>query len=292
MLRLPIMGGLFGSGRFELVTKPVIYKGLHGVRFMVIEPSAGRVLSIANTKADALSQARKQIADELGSIEPQWQQGILWPSSELPTREAPNPTRLLGLLHRDAFRGAMSEDSDDPWGPSLEAAHEAVKRARSGDLHAARDVLSNAVIAIRSLMQFEEADPNRLRLDVTNLEDQRRLVFNEPPDPHRLVYLRGLLLSLIEIENGTPPIEALHLVPPPRRPDNPAIPARNVLLFVMVGQALDRLVEKGWTRMDRPIAEAIAEVATQTGASPETVQKAWSTYGSAKGWEERKSDWK
>lgn len=186
----------------------------------------------------------------------------------------------------------MTQDHDEPWRLSVEAAHETVKRAKSGDLHAARDVLSNAIIAIQSLMQFEEADPNRLRLDVTNLDDPRRLIFSEPPDPHRLVYLRGLLLSLIAIENGTPPVEALHLVTPSHRPDNPAIPARNVLLFVMVGQALDRLVEKGWTRMDRPVAKAIAEVVSKTGASTETVQKAWSTYGSAKGWEARKSDWK
>lgn len=103
MLRLPIMGGLFGAGRFELVTKPVIYKGLHGVRFMVIEPSAGRVLSIANTKADALSQARKQLAGEMSPIEPQWQQGFLWPSSELPARDAANQLLPVSRRRREVF---------------------------------------------------------------------------------------------------------------------------------------------------------------------------------------------
>lgn len=103
MLRLPIMGGLFGAGRFELVTKPVIYKGLHGVRFMVIEPAAGRVLSIANTKADALSQARRQLADEGGSAEPQWHQDALWPSSELPVCEAANEPRPVSKRRRAIF---------------------------------------------------------------------------------------------------------------------------------------------------------------------------------------------
>lgn len=103
MLRLPIMGGLFGSGRFELVTKPVIYKGLHGVRFMVIDPPMGRVLSIANTKADALSQARKQIAAEVGPVEPQWQQSFLWPVSELPAREAANQPLPVSRRRREVF---------------------------------------------------------------------------------------------------------------------------------------------------------------------------------------------
>lgn len=103
MLRLPIMGGLFGAGRFELVTKPVIYKGLHGVRFMVIDPSMGRVLSIANTKADALSQARKQLADEIGTIEPQWHQSSLWPPSELPVREAVNQLMPVSRRRREVY---------------------------------------------------------------------------------------------------------------------------------------------------------------------------------------------
>lgn len=103
MLRLPIMGGLFGAGRFEMVTKPVIYKGLHGVRYMVIEPSAGRVLSIANTKAEALSQARRQLADEGVSVEPQWHQDTLWASSELPMREAANEPRPVSRRRREVF---------------------------------------------------------------------------------------------------------------------------------------------------------------------------------------------
>jgi HNH endonuclease len=103
MLRLPIMGGLFGAGRFELVTKPVIYKGLHGVRFMVIEPSAGRVLSIANTKAEALSLARKQLTDEIGLGEPQWRQDSLWPSAELPVREAANEPLPVSRRRREVY---------------------------------------------------------------------------------------------------------------------------------------------------------------------------------------------
>lgn len=185
----------------------------------------------------------------------------------------------------------MTNETDDPWRLSVEAAHETVRRAQSGDVHAAHDVIRNAAIALKGLMQFDEPDPNKLRLDVTRMDDPRPLVFSEPPDPHRLVYLRSLLVSLLAIDSGTPPTEAFHLTPPSHRLANPEVGLRNALLFVQVGQELERLKARGWTRIDKPVAEAIRVVARNNAVSPETVQKAWSEHGSMDRWESSKSDW-
>ena len=55
----PIFGGVFGKGRYSLASLPCIAKGLHSVRYMVIDPSAGAVLSVAEDKLEALATARK-----------------------------------------------------------------------------------------------------------------------------------------------------------------------------------------------------------------------------------------
>lgn len=85
----PIYGGAFGmSGRYTLATQPCIERGLHGVRFMVLDPRAGAVLSVAQDKRDALSAARRLLraAEALG----QRSQGVpvepapLWPEEAMP----------------------------------------------------------------------------------------------------------------------------------------------------------------------------------------------------------------
>lgn len=57
----PIFGGVFGAGRYALATIPCIVRGLHAVRFMVIEPASGAVLSLSQDKAEALDAARSFI---------------------------------------------------------------------------------------------------------------------------------------------------------------------------------------------------------------------------------------
>lgn len=55
----PIIGGCFGrAGRYALATLPVVTRGLHAVRHLVIEPSAGLVISVADDKLAALAAAR------------------------------------------------------------------------------------------------------------------------------------------------------------------------------------------------------------------------------------------
>lgn len=61
MRQRPIFGGLFGQGRYSLATLPCMSRGLHAVRFMVIDPQAGSVLSVAEDKTAALASARQVI---------------------------------------------------------------------------------------------------------------------------------------------------------------------------------------------------------------------------------------
>lgn len=60
-LHRPIFGGVFGTGRYALASMPCVVKGLHALRFMVIEPSTGAVLSLADDKVAALDAARDVI---------------------------------------------------------------------------------------------------------------------------------------------------------------------------------------------------------------------------------------
>lgn len=97
MLRRPIMGGIFGRGEFELATQPTIVHGLHAVRYMVIQPRAGRVLAIAESQAEALAGARRvlrAVGNSGDAGQPAWVQARLWPAAELsavPTAPVPRP---------------------------------------------------------------------------------------------------------------------------------------------------------------------------------------------------------
>lgn len=90
----PLLGGIFGSGRYTLASMPCIVNGLHAIRFMVFDPAAGAVLSIADEKVDALRAARtilrlnaQQAALEAGHAG----QLTLWPilSSKTSSRRRP-----------------------------------------------------------------------------------------------------------------------------------------------------------------------------------------------------------
>ncbi|MBY0236454.1 MAG: HNH endonuclease [Burkholderiaceae bacterium] len=78
LLRKALLGGVFGSGEYELATQPTISSGLHAVRFMVIHLAAGQVVSIAEDKREALAAAR-QLLKKTEVTQPTWQQAELWP---------------------------------------------------------------------------------------------------------------------------------------------------------------------------------------------------------------------
>ena len=85
MLTRPIIGGVFGHGDYQLATMPCVSKGLHAVRFMVIQLAQGQVLSIAEEKREALAGARQLLRSAAAppSPEKEWRQPPLWPDLEL-----------------------------------------------------------------------------------------------------------------------------------------------------------------------------------------------------------------
>lgn len=87
----PIYGGVFGHGRYALATVPCTSRGLHSVRYMVIEPRGGAVLSVDEDKLRALAAARRVI--KAGQAVAQQVehaaalaagQAKFWPDSEMP----------------------------------------------------------------------------------------------------------------------------------------------------------------------------------------------------------------
>lgn len=105
----PIFGGVFGLGRYSLATIPCMSHGLHAVRYMVIEPQAGAVLSVADDKRDALAAARKLLR-AAGSLaqrmsEPECgKQAALWPDDAMPPLElAGAPTKPISRRRREVF---------------------------------------------------------------------------------------------------------------------------------------------------------------------------------------------
>lgn len=87
LLQRAIYGGVFGNGRYTLATTPYVSRGLYAIRYMVLDPSAGPVLSVAGEKVLALSRARRVL--EAANESRFWNvgvagvQGQLWPLEEL-----------------------------------------------------------------------------------------------------------------------------------------------------------------------------------------------------------------
>jgi HNH endonuclease len=108
----PIFGGPFGrSGEFVVATMACIERGLHAVRYLVVQPRTGAVLAMDTDKAAALSAARRLLkAASLlqgaeASNEPQMQQALLWLDEELPlvkpgARPKPIPRRRREVFER------------------------------------------------------------------------------------------------------------------------------------------------------------------------------------------------
>ena len=106
----PIFGGIFGNGRYALASMPCVVKGLHAVRFMVIEPTTGAVLSLADEKVAALDGARAVIrTTELLAIEQAQARGCdprqteLWPHEGEMPRPVLDRRRPVSKRRRDIF---------------------------------------------------------------------------------------------------------------------------------------------------------------------------------------------
>jgi hypothetical protein len=103
MLQRPLYGGVFGHGNYALATMPTVAKGLHAVRWLVIDPRRGTVLAVADEKIVALASARRML---LGLPSPTaandaiWAQVALWP--ELPVDKPPK-VNSISRRRREVF---------------------------------------------------------------------------------------------------------------------------------------------------------------------------------------------
>ena len=103
LLHRPIYGGVFGQGRYSLATLPTVSNGLHAVRFMVIEPRQGTVLSVADDKLAAIASARRLLVGlpaASAANDARWEQIGFWP--DLPAGRALRP-RLISRRRQEVF---------------------------------------------------------------------------------------------------------------------------------------------------------------------------------------------
>ncbi len=104
----PLLGGVF-NGRYSLASVPCVDRGLHSVRFFVLDAHGGAVLAVADQKADALSSARRLLrATALlvgySDVEPEPQQGLLFPDADpLTIEEVGTALRPVSRRRRQVF---------------------------------------------------------------------------------------------------------------------------------------------------------------------------------------------
>jgi hypothetical protein len=86
LLAKPLQGGLFGQGEYALASMPCVARGLHAVRYLVIQPRAGTVLAVAEDKGDVLAAARRVIVatGDLSAASDEPSQAKLWADAEMP----------------------------------------------------------------------------------------------------------------------------------------------------------------------------------------------------------------
>ena len=106
MLQRPIYGGVFGHGLYALATLPTIANGPHAVRFMVIEPRRGTVLSVADDKLQAISSARRHLTDlpAAAANDAKWEQTGLW--TDLPIDRPPR-LQPVSRRRREVFARSL-----------------------------------------------------------------------------------------------------------------------------------------------------------------------------------------
>ncbi len=96
ILQRPIIGDVFGAGRFTLATRPRVARGLHSVEYLVLEPRRGQVLAVAEDKGAALAMARERITDAE-------RQSLLWPEHDVRDHRARTP-RQPSRRRREVYR--------------------------------------------------------------------------------------------------------------------------------------------------------------------------------------------
>lgn len=104
MLFKPILGGAFGRGRYAMCSMPAVSRGLHSVRFLVMQPESGTVLSVAEDKVEALAGARRILhAADAANDAPERAQLELWPDEPVQGCESPVHLRSVSKRRREVF---------------------------------------------------------------------------------------------------------------------------------------------------------------------------------------------
>lgn len=108
LLQRPIYGGVFGDGCYALASMPCVTRGLYATRYMVVQPQAGVVLSVADDKVEALAVARRVLraANDMQAAHPDGHcpvQGELWPCGSPPSAPAANVPRYVSRRRRAIF---------------------------------------------------------------------------------------------------------------------------------------------------------------------------------------------
>lgn len=106
-MQRPIFGGVFGYGRYALASMPCVSRGLHATRYMVVEPQAGAVLSVAEDKVEALAGARRILSatseiQAASEPEPEPEQLKMWPEWDEP-EPLESPPKAVSRRRREIF---------------------------------------------------------------------------------------------------------------------------------------------------------------------------------------------
>lgn len=103
LLHRPIFGSAFGAGRYALASLPTVRRGLHSVRYLVIDPSAGLVLGQGDEAGAALAAARRVLEStgEAANDASYWQQPGLFGIEDLPIPVAKTIPRHVSRRRRE-----------------------------------------------------------------------------------------------------------------------------------------------------------------------------------------------
>jgi 5-methylcytosine-specific restriction endonuclease McrA len=125
LLTRPLFGGVFGNtGQYCLATMPCVRRGLHGVEYLVVDPTAGAVISTGENAADALCRARTMLEAANDAHGPRRErmstQLKLWPEELPPTQvAAPHVSRrrreIFERTHGKCFYCSTSLELAGPW---------------------------------------------------------------------------------------------------------------------------------------------------------------------------------
>lgn len=90
-LSKPLKGGCFGTGKYELLTEPIICDGMHAVRYIVSQVDTGGAIAIGTSKGQAMGSARRLLIATQDAGRSPGQQLCLWSDADLQAAASTRP---------------------------------------------------------------------------------------------------------------------------------------------------------------------------------------------------------